>query len=90
MALLNMLYGDPAGGFGRREVKLGSAVVTLNPSPMPKAKKSGKRTSARCAACGEVSSPCCVSAIRPNSSGRVLHEDLGSSAGYIDAQKHTA
>ena len=85
MALLNMLYGDPAGGFGRRTVKLGSAVVTLNPSPMPKAKKSGKRTSARCAACGEVSSSCSGSAIKTDSSTRLVHEDLGSSAAYFDA-----
>ena len=75
MALLNMLYGDPAGGFGRRIVKLGSAVVTLNPSPMPKAKKSGRRTSARCTACGEVSSSCSRSALRPDSCSTVSHED---------------
>lgn len=56
MALLNSLYGDPAGGFGTRTVTLGSSAVTLKPSPMPKAKKSSKRSSARCTACGEA---CC-------------------------------
>ena len=56
MALLNALYGDPAGGFGVRTVTVSSSAVTLQPSPLPKPKKSGKRTSARCAACGEVRS----------------------------------
>lgn len=54
MALLNALYGDPAGGFGVRTVTVSSSAVTLQPSPLPKPKKSGKRTSARCTACGEV------------------------------------
>ena len=57
MALLNSLYGDPAGGFGVRTVTVSSSAVTLMPSPTPKPKKSGKRTSAKCTACGEVSSP---------------------------------
>ena len=57
MALLNSLYGDPAGGFGVRTVTVSSNAVTLQPSPMPRPKKSGKRTSAKCTACGEVSLP---------------------------------
>ena len=56
MALLNALYGDPTGGFGVRTVTVSSSAVTLQPSPLPKPKKSGKRTSARCTACGEVCS----------------------------------
>ena len=83
MALLNMLYGDPAGGFGRRTVKLGSAVVMLNPSPMPKVKKTGKRTSARCTACGEVSTSCSRSVLKPDSSSRASYNHLSSSTECI-------
>ena len=60
MALLNALYGDPAGGFGVRTVTVSSSAVTLQPSPQQKPKKSSKRTSARCTACGEVRSSMAV------------------------------
>ena len=56
MALLNSLYGDSGGGFGQRTVTLASSSVTMKPSPAPKPRKSSKRTSAKCAACGEVRS----------------------------------